>query len=400
MLRADTMGGRRAGDGDMRITCVHQGYELYGSDRAFAENVRAIRDAFPGAAVDVVLPREGPIVALLAGAATAISFEPVWVLRRRRLWRLATVGLARLPGAVARAARRFRGSDLVYINTSVVADYALAARFFPGRALLHVHEIPEGATLRLLRGLVRWSGAEVVFNSAATRDAFALPAGARARVIHNGLAGPAAPEPATFDGTRPLRVLMMGRVSRIKGQEVLVAALRLLRDSAGRLDVRMVGGAFEDGNKERALRDLVTAAGLDAVVTLMPFTSEPEAQLRWADVVVVPSRRPESLGMVAIEAMAFGRPPIVSGIGGLREVVEHGRSGWVVPPDDPEAIAAVLRGILREPDALRRLAGPARRRYEALFDAERAAAAFTSVLAAMLQAARPAGRGPARPGFP
>lgn len=387
----------------MRITCVHQGYELYGSDRAFAESVTAFRRAYPEAAIDVVLPRDGGIADLLRGVATRIVFEPIWVLRRRTLWRLVTVGMSCLPWAIARAVRRFRGSDLVYINTSVVTDYMLAARLFPGRALLHIHEIPEGATLRLLRGLVRWSGAEIIFNSKATRDAFALPAATRAHVVYNGVPAPAAPESATYDGTRALRVLMMGRINRIKGQEVLIEALRLMRDCGDRIEVRMVGSAFENPSAEQALRGEVGGAGLDAVVTLLPFTTEPEVQMRWADVVVVPSRRPESLGMVAIEAMAFGRPPIVSGIGGLREVVEHGESGWIVPPNEPAAIAAALRDILSRPEELRRRAQPARRRYDALFGTEAAAAAMAAVLAAMLETSagpgQPARYGTARPDY-
>ena len=379
----------------MRITCVHQGYELYGSDRAFAENVQAFRSAYPDAEIDVVLPRDGGIVALLRGAATRIAFEPIWVLRRRNLWHLLTVGMSRLPWAVGRAARRFHCSDIVYISTTVVTDYMVAARLFPQRALLHVHEIPEGATLRLLRGLVRWSGAEVVFNSLATRDAFALPATTRAHVIYNGVAGPAAPETATYDGARALRVLMMGRINRTKGQEVLIEALRLMPDCRHRIDVRMVGSAFENRSAELALQLQVVEAELDGVVTLIPFTDQPEVQMRWADIVVVPSRRPESLGMVAIEALAFGRAPLVSGIGGLREVVEHGESGWVVPPNEPAAIAAVLRDILSRPDELHRMAGPARRRYDALFGQAAAAKAIADVLAAMLVVPRGRGR-PAR----
>src|SRR4051794_13869669 len=176
-------------DLEMRISCVHQGYELYGSDRSFAESVRAIRAAYPDADIEVVLPRDGPILDLIRGVASRIVFEPIWVLRRRNLPKLATLGMLRLPFAFARAARRFRSSDLVYINTSVIADHILAARWFPGKAILHVHEIPEGATLSLLRRLVRHSRAEIIFNSMATRAAFALPPAMRTHVIYNGIAG-------------------------------------------------------------------------------------------------------------------------------------------------------------------------------------------------------------------
>jgi glycosyltransferase involved in cell wall biosynthesis len=377
----------------MRIVCVHQGYELYGSDRCFAECVVALRNAYPKADIEVVLPRRGPILELLEGVATTIAIEPIWVLRRRNLMRLATVGLLQLPTAVLRAARRFRRADLVYINTSVIADYTIAARFFCGRALLHIHEIPEGLTLTILRRLARFSRAEIIFNSRATSAAFALPRNWPSQVIYNGVRGPAAPEPVTFDGGRPLNLLMLGRVNRIKGQETLLAALNLLSDDLrARVKLRIVGGAFEDKSQEEALAALVRESGLGARVSLEPFSNDSSALYRWADIVVVPSRRPESLGRVAIEAMAFGRPVIASRIGGLAEVVDDAKTGWLTPPGDTEALAQVIASIIENPPAWRGFAAAARQRYEALFREEDAAKAIAAVAAAKLRGR--AGGGP------
>ncbi len=69
------------------------------------------------------------------------------------------------------------------------------------------------------------------------------------------------------------------------------------------------------------MRALVASLGLSAAVSVEPFVDDPAPLYGWADVVAMPSRRPESLGRVAIEAMAFGRPPLASAIGGLGEVV-------------------------------------------------------------------------------
>ncbi|SFI49217.1 Glycosyltransferase involved in cell wall bisynthesis [Bosea sp. OK403] len=369
----------------MRIACVHQGYELYGSDRSFAESVAALRAAYPLADIEVVLPRPGPILSLLEGKASRVSFEPIWVLRRQALLRLATSGLARLPRALMRAARRLRENDLVYINTSVVTDYTLAAHFFPNKALLHIHEIPEGAARTILRALARWSRAEIIFNSQATRAAFSLHPSTRTHVIYNGVTGPAAPEPVTYDGVRPLRVLMLGRISRIKGQEVLLEAVAALPpELRTRIELRLVGSAFESEERERALPALVAAMGLTGQVSVEPFVSDPSSLYRWADIVAVPSRRPESLGRVAIEAMAFGRPPVVSAIGGLTEVVRDGRSGWLVPPGDAAALSARLRTIIEDPMAWRGFAAAGRARYEALFSERAAMAAIGAVAGAKL----------------
>ena len=367
----------------MLITCVHQGYELYGSDRSFVESVQAIRAAFPAAEIEVVLPRAGAIGPLLEPCASRISTEPLWILRRRNLKSLATVGMARLPLAVLRAWRRIRRSDLVYINTTVVADYILASRLCPRRCIVHVHEIPEGPVRWLLRLMLRWSGADIIFNSRATERAFALPAEHPARVIYNGVEGPARPQPCTHRGDRRLRLLMLGRISRIKGQDVLIEAVSKLPDEI-RPEVRIVGNAFEDPGRERELARTIEALGLGHVIAMMPFATDPNPHYAWADVVAVPSRLPESLGRVAIEAMAHGRPPVVSAIGGLGEVVEDGRTGWMVRPGSADDLSAALERIARNPDAWRAFPEAARRRYEALFARSPVAAAIKAALVAVL----------------
>lgn len=379
----------------MRIACVHQGYELYGSDRSFIESVRAIRAAYPAAWIEVVLPRPGPIVEPLRALASCIVFERIWVLRRRNLARLATSGLLALPAALVRAARRLSACDLVYVNTTVVADHLLAARWFPRKAVAHVHEIPEGLALPVLRELLSWSGAAVIFNSRASRAAFGLAPDPGHHVIYNGIAGPAKINAPAYDGTRPLRVLMLGRISRIKGQEVLIEALGMLPPKLrGRVEVRIVGSAFEDPQREAAVRALAAAPGLAGRVSLEPFTDDPAPLFRWADIVAVPSRRPESLGRVAIEAMAFSRPVLASAIGGLREIVENNRTGWLVAPDRPDLLAAKLAGIVAAPNAWAGFGAEARARFEAVFSESAAAEAIKAVADGVLRRQAPSGGRP------
>ncbi|MGT2480263.1 glycosyltransferase family 4 protein [Methylobacterium oryzae CBMB20] len=330
-------------------------------------------------------------MAALEPFASAIVIAPLWILRRKNLARLATLGLMALPIAAIRAWRRIRASDLVYINTTVVADYLLAARLAPGRSVVHVHEIPEGAVLKVLRGLIRWSGANVVFNSRATERAYALPAGATARVVYNGIAGPAVPNRAAYDGSRPLRVLMLGRISRIKGQDVLVEALASLPEPVRRrIALRIVGSAFEDEAREQALVRRIAEAGLAEQVALEPFVADPTSLYRWADVVTMPSQRPESLGRVAIEAMAYGVPPLVTAVGGLPEVVEAGKTGWIVPPGGPEPIAAVLADLVADPARWRGFGQAARARYESLFSEASAAEGIEAVVRTTLRRSRAA----------
>jgi glycosyltransferase involved in cell wall biosynthesis len=96
----------------------------------------------------------------------------------------------------------------------------------------------------------------------------------------------------------------------------------------------------------------------------------------------VPSRRPDSLGRVAIEAMAHGRPPVVSAIGGLTEVVEHQQTGWLVPPGDPAALATQLQAIVAEPELWHDFVRNGRARYESMFSH----GASTKAIAALVSA--------------
>ena len=371
-----------------RILCIHQGYELYGSDRAFAESVTALRAAYPDAHLEIILPRSGPIVSLLQPLASRIVFEPLFVLRRKTLVSTAISSPVALPMAVFRAIRRLRACDLCYINTSVIIDYMIASRFVPGKTLLHVHEIPEGRSRAVFRALAQRSGASIIYNSRATRDAFALPKGSDSRIIYNGVSGPKDWKPTDYDGRRPLRLLMLGRINRIKGQEVLLEALAGL-PSALRANIRarIVGSGFEDPTAEDRLRALVAALELSDVVSIEPFVDDPEPLYRWADVVAMPSRRPESLGRVAIEAMAFGRPPLASSIGGLKEVVTDRATGRLLPPGDAAALGAAIAEIMAEPDGLRPYAEAGRARYEALFSETAAAAAIANAAADLLREA-------------
>jgi len=371
----------------MRISCIHQGFELYGSDRCFAETVAAIRSAYPAAEIEVVLPREGPIVGLLKANASRISFEPIWILRRRNLWWLATIGLLSLPRAIFRAASRMRSSDLVYISTCVVIDYILAGRFFRRSTLLHIHEIPEGMSLRILRGLVRWSRTQVIFNSKATRAAFALPKAFSSSVVYNGVPGPETPKPSDYDSHRRLRLLMLGRINRIKGQEILIEAVRCLpHHIRSQISVRIVGDAFEDRPRETMIRSLVHQAALSDIIQIEPFVVDPANLYHWADLVVIPSHKPESLGRVAIEAMAFARPPLASAIGGLVEVVGDGGNGWLVPPGRADLLANAIQTIVEHPESWREYGPRARARYELLFSERSASDAIGAILQAKLTA--------------
>jgi len=153
-------------------------------------------------------------------------------------------------------------------------------------------------------------------------------------------------------------LLFVGRIQPLKGAAVAVAALAsVVRDHPDAHLVVVGGPSGPRGDEEVARIDgLVDGLGLrDRVVTVPPRPHELLSTFyRAADVCLVPSRS-ESFGLVALEAAACGTPVVASDVGGLRSLVDHGRTGYLVEEPDPEAYAAWIRQILAEPLLAERL---------------------------------------------
>jgi D-inositol-3-phosphate glycosyltransferase len=147
-------------------------------------------------------------------------------------------------------------------------------------------------------------------------------------------------------------LLFVGRIQPLKGADVAVRALAALRNGSEPPTLLLVGGpSGPDGEVELArLHDLVVALGLREQVRFLP--PQPHGQLaafyRAADVCLVPSRS-ESFGLVALEAAACGTPVVAAAVGGLRSLVSHGVSGYLVEGRDPDAYAAYVAKLLRDP---------------------------------------------------
>lgn len=142
-------------------------------------------------------------------------------------------------------------------------------------------------------------------------------------------------------------ILLPGRLTRLKGQRLLIEAIaRLNRDD---LTVLLVGGSNGKDNYRRELERLIDQYGLGWTVRLVGPCDDMPAAFRISDLVICPSLVPEGFGRTVAEAMAMGKPVIVSDRGAPPELVAHGESGWVVPTDDAEALADAIARALALP---------------------------------------------------
>jgi len=371
----------------LKILCVHQGVELYGSDRSFLQSVLILREICPNAEIVVRLPGDGP----LREAFEEQEFSPViggmWIIRKSH----GVLGLAlRLPGLlvdIVKAACEIKKHDITYINTAVVLNYIAAARISPERVAIHIRELPVGVAAMVFGGLVRFSKAAIFFNSKATGEQFRLPQSQKSAVIHNGFARPARSAPPAITADRPLRVALLGRINAWKGQDLLVEAVSLLPpDLRSRIEVAIIGGVFEGQPFDVALLRTIHELGLVDVVKIEPFVDDPLSWYEWCDLAVVPSRKPEPFGRVAIEAMAHSRAVIAAAHGGLLEIVEPGSTGWLFEPNSAQDLADILVEAIKDRAEVARRGVSAQAAFERHFTEEALAERFGEALSSAFPA--------------
>ena len=178
-------------------------------------------------------------------------------------------------------------------------------------------------------------------------------------------------------------ILLPGRLSRLKGHGTFIEAIAAM----GRRDVLglIVGHDRDRGQYRRELEEQIRRLELEGSVRTCQHCADMPAAYMLADVVVSTSNLPEGFGRVPVEAQAMGRPVVAADHGGARETVLEGRTGWLVPPNDPDALAGALTAAVAMKRAGREaVAIDARRHVEARFSVERMCRETLDVYAELL----------------
>jgi glycosyltransferase involved in cell wall biosynthesis len=139
-------------------------------------------------------------------------------------------------------------------------------------------------------------------------------------------------------------VMLPGRLTRWKGQALLIDALSRLGDQNVRCLI--VGEDRGGGGYRRELERQVTAKGLESVVHFVGDCTDMPAAYMLADVVISASTDPEAFGRVMVEAQAMGKPIVSAAHGASRELVIPDETGWLFEPGDPASLATALAHAL------------------------------------------------------
>lgn len=139
-------------------------------------------------------------------------------------------------------------------------------------------------------------------------------------------------------------ILMPGRITRWKGQHMLVSALSKLPHR--NYFCLLVGDDLGHPDYRREIEKMISKLGLEGNVRIADNTTAMAEAYTLAEIVVAPSIEPEAFGRVPVEAQAMGRTVIAANHGGACETVIDGHTGWLVKPGDADDLARVIDGVL------------------------------------------------------
>ena len=284
----------------------------------------------------------------------------------------------RLPRVVARILQDHR-IDLVVLNNSVFVSHGFMEPCFARGVPVVAYERglgtigPERApTVTLTAQLAASVAISRAVQENLVRGGFQSP---RIEVIYDGidLATTSRADRAAVRARVGLApdhevIGMLGNVRHWKGQHVFVEAFGRLARTRPALRGLIVG-AWSAGDRDyhAQLTARIAELGLTERLRLLGFRTDVPDLLQAMDVVVHASVTPEPWGMVLLEAMAAARPVVATAMGGPLEMLEDGRCGALVPPEDPPAMATAVARYLDDGTYRAEVVQRARARVEATF---------------------------------
>jgi glycosyltransferase involved in cell wall biosynthesis len=261
-----------------------------------------------------------------------------------------------------------------YDTDRMLLLYGMADRFVL-RSYTRVVAVSEEVRQRLLKAGVREDRIRMVRNGIDLRPFREASASLRSELGVDGA----------------LIVGLVGRLAWEKGVDVFVrAAARVLAQMP---EARFV--VVGEGPDREKLQRLVEELKVGDGVRMLGRREDMPGVYASLDVMVSSSRQ-EGLPMAILEGMASGLPLVATAVGEVPTVVKDDRTGVLVPPDDAEALAAAIAGLLRDPERRRRLGAAARQLMEDEYSAERMTADYLRVYDEAIASSSASRRGRAR----
>jgi glycosyltransferase involved in cell wall biosynthesis len=185
----------------------------------------------------------------------------------------------------------------------------------------------------------------------------------KTKVIPNAVPVPKFRSPCLF---KAYDILFVGRLTQAKGVDILLKAVKILKNKYSKnLKIAIVG----DGHLKEVLNNMAVELGVNKEVKFLGVRKDVNKLMRSSKIFILPSRY-EGFGLVVVEAMSNMLPVIASNVGGIPEIIENGKDGLLVPPENPEALAKAIKQLLDDVKMRKELAKNAYKKVKEKYSME------------------------------
>lgn len=374
----------------MKILFLDQSGELGGAELCLLDIAKSYRDSCL-----IALFTDGPFRKALEQQqiSTKILATQAIQVRKQGNWLQGAKSLNQLLPLILKTANLSRNYDLIYANTQkALVVGALASQLSRRPLVYHLHDIlsPDhfSSTNRWLAvTLANRFAAQVFATSEASRTAFIEAGGDKSRVsvVYNGF------EPALYEQQTDSNALkqqlglegrfLVGHFSRFspwKGQHILIEALTYCPEDVTAL---LVGDAlYGEQAYVQQIQAQVARLGLQERVRFLGFRSDVVPLMHSCDLIAHTSTAPEPFGRVVAEAMLCGKPVVAAQGGGMTELIEHDQTGWLVSPNQPQQLAAIIAACRDDPEQAHAVAHQAQQQASQKFNLTKVQQQISSLL--------------------
>ncbi|WP_445709948.1 glycosyltransferase family 4 protein [Flavobacterium sp.] len=340
------------------ILFIHQSAELYGSDKMLLSLLLNLnKDKF---FVVVILPNDGPLKDILEAENIKVIVGPVLKIYRD-IFRLKNFmsfikDIKKSLRTVDDLHKKYK-FDLVYSNTLAVILGALFSKKAGIKHLWHVHEIITHPTLlaNIFPKILYNFSEIIVCNSKATKENLVLrykKIETKITLVYNGVSVPKFQSKESskiflgFD-EHDIVITLIGRISRLKGHKWLMNTYIKHLHNEKNVKLLFVGSPVE--RQEHYLFEIeksISESKLGNNIKIVSFTNDLEKIWNATDIVVMPSTEAESFGLVAVESMLENKPVIGSKLGGLKEIIKHDETGYLVEINNEIELSTAIKKLI------------------------------------------------------
>lgn len=276
--------------------------------------------------------------------------------------------------------------DIIHANsmTGLIVS-TLSAKLAKTKLVFHLHEAllssgeggaVESATQKIIVFFMKYfvnaviTVSDFVKDTVLTKDRSIEP---KLYTLHNGVEvkqfNPGSSQGLREDKNKPIQLLSFGRLIKIKGFQLGIEAVSILRH---RHNMKIEYSLLGAGSYEPDLVALSKKLKVEKEIQFLGFQDDVKRWIREADIVLVPSVWQEPFSLPVIESMAERKPVIAAKVGGIPEIIENGKSGFLVSPERaPEEMAKKIIELVNNPAFKQRIAENGLKRVEQNFSIER-----------------------------